>query len=437
MNNLNLKYIDAATNIGLQLSRDAIWNNDQCNWITKTFDADAERMIPIFKTLPPEFYSGTVGVSYFLATLYSITQEPIFYKTAIGALNQAIAQKGKIEPEHIISFHRGMVGILYTLTYINQIHLEEFGCKKYDETEIIDIIHNNNIEDSMPDIIDGCSGGLIPLIKIYKTYPSDKLKTSILKLGNQLIATATKEEEGWSWKSRGVKGKNLLGYSHGTAGIAHAFLELYQFSKDKKYSTAAYEAIKYENKFYDATSKNWPDFRQAQPENHSHQGQNHVCAWCNGASGIGLGRIRGYEITNDPSLKTDAETAIETTSKQLELTSQHEGDFSLCHGLAGNSDLLIEAAHSLEKPQLMNLVHQIATIGIQKYSDPNLPWVNGIGDTFQIPDFMVGISGIGYFYLRLVDPKRFPSILAINARNSFLLKLEKNKNDLIETTADY
>lgn len=427
MKNKFQKYIEVATNIGLQLSRDAIWNGDQCNWISKTFDTESEKMEAFFTTLPAEFYSGTVGVSYFLAALYTKTGEPIFLETAKGALNQAIAQRDKIEAQYSISFYRGLCGILYTLTYINQISEKESGKKLYDEKKIIKEICQKNVEDFWPDIIDGSSGAIITLIKVYTTYPSDLLKNYILKLGEQLLKSADNDADGLSWKTRGIHGKNLLGYSHGTAGIAHALLELSVFAKEEKYSIAAYEALKYENKHYDSAAKNWPDFRHTPAEDHDHSSHDHSCAWCHGAPGIGLGRIRAFEITEDARLKEDATIAVETTTNQLQMSKQYAGDFSLCHGLAGNSDLLIEASHSLGKKDLMDLVYQIGEHGIQKHANPNLPWVNGIGETTQIPDFMIGLAGIGYFYLRLLDAERFPSILSINPRKSFTIKLEQQK----------
>ncbi|HEY2739710.1 MAG TPA: hypothetical protein VGK45_14975 [Thermoanaerobaculia bacterium] len=40
-----------------------------------------------------------------------------------------------------------------------------------------------------------------------------------------------------------------------------------------------------------------------------------------------------------------------------------------------------------------------------------LPWPCGTFGSAEVPGLMLGLAGIGYFYLRLADPDRIPSVL--------------------------
>lgn len=64
---------------------------------------------------------------------------------------------------------------------------------------------------------------------------------------------------------------------------------------------------------------------------------------------IALSRLRGYELTGHPALRTKAETGVQTTARQL--TGEQQPNFSLCHGLAGNADVLLEASDVLQTPE--------------------------------------------------------------------------------------
>jgi lantibiotic modifying enzyme len=59
----------------------------------------------------------------------------------------------------------------------------------------------------------------------------------------------------------------------------------------------------------------------------------------------------------------------------------------------------------------MHLVEEIAINGIELYGKDGHRWP--CGSNQSSPGLMLGLSGIGYFYLRLHNPS-IPSILLIN-----------------------
>ena len=72
----------------------------------------------------------------------------------------------------------------------------------------------------------------------------------------------------------------------------------------------------------------------------------------------------------------EAETAIRTTSSILNFTKG--SNFSLCHGLGGNADLLIFAAVVLNDKARMTLPDQVGEQGMEEIERQDLRWPCGV-----------------------------------------------------------
>jgi lantibiotic modifying enzyme len=167
-------------------------------------------------------------------------------------------------------------------------------------------------------------------------------------------------------------------------------------------------AFQYERTLFDSHSGNWPDFRE-QPSRGG-LAKNYCVFWCHGAPGIGLSRLRAYSLLGEPILRDEALAAIRTTSCAIESAlSAGTENYSLCHGLTGDAELLLQAARVLG-PEMAcrDLSVAVADVGIRSYA-PSGRWPCGSGSG-ETPNLMLGLAGIGHFYLRLHDP-RVPSIL--------------------------
>ena len=90
-----------------------------------------------------------------------------------------------------------------------------------------------------------------------------------------------------------------------------------------------------------------------------------------------------------------------------------QGNYSLCHGTFGNAELLIEAAPVLNRPELRTIARTVGDRGIENVERNDMPWPCGIQNAGESPNLMLGLSGIGYYYLRLHDPDRVPSVLLV------------------------
>src|SRR5262249_35833084 len=136
-------------------------------------------------------------------------------------------------------------------------------------------------------------------------------------------------------------------------------------------------------------------------------------AWCHGAPGIGLSRLRAYSILEDQSCLAEAEIAVTTTTQLLREPALRNQNYSLCHGAGGNAELLLAVAEMLDRPALRTTAEDVGWYGIETYLKVRRSWPCGVVPGGETPNLMLGLAGIGHFYLRLYDPAKVPSVLIV------------------------
>jgi lantibiotic modifying enzyme len=126
--------------------------------------------------------------------------------------------------------------------------------------------------------------------------------------------------------------------------------------------------------------------------------------WCRGEAGIAQTRLSAAALTSAEAERHDAERALATTRRHVAGLLEHEiEDLSLCHGAAGSADVLLNAAGS--SPEAARLgQHALA-----RHGDGREPWPGGVRGGVT-PGLFLGLSGIGWWLLRLHDA-RIPSPL--------------------------
>lgn len=404
----NASFVDTAAAIGRLICRDAIWHGPRCTLLTATSDPAYPYPKPYVKSLDADFYAGSAGVGFFLAALQHATPDRLILKTALGIWHNTLQTVRRIPPGLALSFFSGWVGVacaaIRSGQWLGSEALTEAGWQLLDEA-VSDPESQQGI-----DVIDGIAGALPVLIYLNRERPSPAVSALIEQSADQLVASAVRHPAGWSWETvPGATHRDLTGFAHGTAGIANALFEAFAYTQNPAYREAGFEGFRYENAFFDQQQQNWPDFR-ATEQPHDYSGPVCSCAWCHGAPGIALSRLRGYELTRHPGLRQEALTAVQTTSRLS--TWALQPNFSQCHGLAGNADVLLEAADVLNEESYRQQAEAIGQLGQQLWQDTGL-WANGLQNGYQLPDFMLGLSGTGYFYLRLADSVAYRSVLAL------------------------
>lgn len=416
MQTAKAKYLSAATDLGLTICRDAIWSGDRCTWISVLNENLPTGQHLRYHATGADFYGGTAGIAFFLGNLCRFTEEPLFRETASGALRQGVAIKDLIPPPARLGFYSGWTGLAYTLIDLgHQLGEPEWVNKgKALASDIMAL----DLNESGLDVIDGLAGAIPAFIHMYELQPDPAYRKFIQKLGDRIIETAEKTAEGWSWNTMEMTKKNLTGYAHGTAGFLNALLDLYTFTGESRYLDGAYEALRSENSSFDTGQQNWPDFRDVSdffPGQEQTDEPTFGCTWCHGAPGIGLARLKGYFITGDERFKKDLAASLDTTYHTTGL--DFEMGYSLCHGTFGNAELILEASDYLDKhPSWATYPWKAGDYAIEHYLKKGRHLQNGNGVSFVVPDFMTGLAGMGYFFLRLYDPQACPSVLLLNGK---------------------
>ena len=104
-------------------------------------------------------------------------------------------------------------------------------------------------------------------------------------------------------------------------------------------------------------------------------------------------------------LEAECARALETTRTSIGRAIEwRNGGFSLCHGISGNAEALLYGSDVFgsEATNLLTAAQQVGFMGIESYGKRGGVWPSGVRGE-HTPSLMLGLAGIGYFYLRLHD----------------------------------
>ncbi len=406
MDSNNSVFFDTAWNIGLELVRDAIWdNNERCTWQGNWIESIDGQFLPVTRTFGADFYSGTSGIAYFLMALYSVRPDEALLRTFNGAIAQVLSQTTNTL-DH--GFYSGKPGIAFVLVKAG----EQFSNKEWITAglSLLSNLKNEGITPYEIDVISGITSTIPVLLQFGKKYERPAFIALAIQLGDELIKLAKPEAIGVSWDT-GQSTRSLTGFSHGAAGMATSLVELYKTTNDKKYLDVAMLAFAYEQACFNATQQNWPDLRDSTGPLPAVP--NCGLAWCHGAPGIALSRRYAFDITGNPELQEQLKVALTTThrgSVNMFANPAAPPNYSLCHGAAGNADILLDSGNT----DYIEFAKAVGNFGIQNFDLPRIPWLSGTNTNKKTPGLLMGLAGTGYFYLRLFDAVRFKSVLLPN-----------------------
>lgn len=402
--------LDTAFGLARRLVAESHWSEGLCCWMgTDVDDSGPQATGRVYRSLGPDLYGGTAGVALFLAELYRHSPDSAVRECGRGAIRHALSQSDRIPPAVRFGLFTGWLGIALAAAragvLLGEEELVQSGWKVLQRWRTVDCAEF--------DIISGLTGAICGLLIMRQVAPQDGLLETAARLGDTLLQRAENSEAGYSWRSPGARHRNLTGFSHGTAGAIHALLELYAATEEARFLEGALRALAYERYWFDAAAANWPDFRNERARGrHLRFPGSFTSTWCHGAPGIALSRLRAFEILNEEELKTEAIIAMETSSRMIERWLRSGlGNYSLCHGLCGNADVLLCGGAILRQPAPRQAL-QVAEMG-RRHMASAAEWPCGTGGG-ESPNLMLGLAGIGHYYLRLFDP-RVPSILFLRS----------------------
>ena len=407
------KLLAEAMRIGDQLVEGAVPDGNGIAWLTADLLHFTDRVVQKY------LYTGTCGIAAFLAELYRHTRDEKYLRAAIrsmDALDEAIA----VEPPISYALYSGQMSISLTQLRLYQVTGQQ---RFLDRALALTREADNFLKFQHLDLLNGLAGTLLGLLHVYAATRDEQLLRSVDRFTGRLVEAAYPGKQGLYWERSGTNIHPLCGFSHGASGIGFVFLELGRFFGNDTFFRVAEGAFRYEAQHYDADGRNWTDWRKgifgetdekeyreaydAGDADFFTRGRN-TNAWCNGAAGIGLARLRAYELLGSPGHLREATLALDKTAATL---SRHSGLFTLCHGKCGDAELFLEAYRVLGDPQYLSVAADVALEAIAHREKTGM-YPPGLDTPHEDGSLFLGTAGIGYFYLRLLDLAATPSLLA-------------------------
>ena len=410
------RLLEAAAAIGDHLETLALRSEQDVSWLGLTSSGGGHWSLA---PLGIDLYDGLPGVALFLAYLGALTGQERYTALAQAALmtvRTLVARSRSFLT--VLGAFDGWGGMIYTLTHLAV--LWDQPALLAEAEEIIEHLPALIEQDQQFDIISGAAGCLASLLSLYHCAPSERTLAAAIQCGDHLIARAQTRETGIGWIIPSTVPKPLSGFSHGAAGIAWALLGLAALTGEERFRAAALAAITYERSLFSPEAGNWRDLREfetSRPTTESDP-ESFVTAWCHGAPGIGLARLRSLPHLDDATIREEIDTALHTT-----LAQGFGSNHSLCHGDLGNLELLLQASQVLEDPQWGFEVDRLAAVILESISQHG--WLCGVPLGVESPGLMTGLAGIGYGLLRVAEPARVTSVLALAPPHMTPVKAEQ------------
>jgi len=391
--------LEIAATIGFGIARRALWSGERCTW----FDAipTMPQQNPATSTMAgADLYGGTSGIGLFLAQAAVRSGDALLRRTARASMRQSAARvDAHAQAPH--GFYGGAAGVGAALVLA--------GCA-LDDTQAVDAgraillgLPDDAPVPDVTDIIGGIAGTIAALALAADALGRDvALLARAAEFAERLLARGTRDARGTlSWRTLPEVTANLTGFAHGAAGIAHALLLLDALAPEPALRAAAAAAFAYEATTFDAAQANWPDFRAFPGQAPGPPG--YQVAWCHGAAGIVRSRLFA-EACGGFQVAAEIDAGLGTTARYVEQWFRApNADFTVCHGLFGLVDTLIDAVRSGRGTHAA-LLAAVVGYTTERFHRGENPWPSGLITHEEVSGLMLGNAGIGHIYLRLADP---------------------------------
>ncbi len=405
----------------------AVREGPHVGWIGLEFREKRWSLAPV----PRDLYVGTPGIALFLAYLAAVTGDARAEELARATVDTLLESDARAASEAsdapaeppFIGLMQGTGGVLYVLAHLAALW-RDARLLAAAEREIEAIDARLEVDEDL-DLVAGAAGALAGLLAAHRAGASPRALAVAHRCGEHLLARSRERGAGICWLTRLVPDRPQTGCAHGASGIALPLIALGAEACDRRFTRAGLAAFAWEREAF------WPELYRwlggsatapaapAPTASGVAASSSVAMSWCYGAPGIGLARLAALEGL-DPAAPERA-ALEEEVAEALRLTVERGfgHNHCLCHGDLGNLELLLSAR---ERPassapdrrgdrrldrQLRRRAQQVLA------SIARDGWCCGTRGAVESPGLMNGVAGIGYGLLRLADPERVPSVLAL------------------------
>ncbi|MGV9674181.1 type 2 lanthipeptide synthetase LanM family protein [Nocardia sp. NPDC003482] len=347
------------------------------------------------RSLGVDLYGGLPGVILFLSyaeARLGRAEFGIVAREAWATLRAMLARRPG--PDGIGAFD-GWGGLLHL--WIHLAHLWNDPAVLAETEAMVRRIEARADADEHLDVVRGTAGAIVPLLLLHRTTGDPGPLDLARRLGDRLVARAQPSAGGAGWVSASSPVRPLTGFSHGASGFAWTLTELFAHTGVDAYARTALDAAAFERAH--RSDGNWADLRRPR--------RAPMTAWCHGACGIGLSRLRMRAHLDDERLTEDLDIAVRTT-----YDNGFGANHSLCHGDSGALDLLLEVSRSLPEADRKTALAERVSYSLAAMTEHG--WRCGVPLDVETPGLLDGLAGIGYELLRLAEPDRVPSVLLLD-----------------------
>ncbi len=419
---LRKKIFDEVISIGNHLIETAEKDTNGIYWKTVTSGENFTVKPLISETV----YNGVSGIAIFLLDLYKISLKEEYLKYSEKAMFW-VFEYCRNNNSINYGLYTGRASVIFAAIRFYKATKD----KKYlnEALNIAEGIRTYNPPDGLNDLIGGISGTILSLLHLHSCTKKKWLLHEIDRLTGILINNINIGPKGgiyWDRLPDFVAG--LCGFSHGASGIAFVFMELGKYFGNRAFYHLAELAFYYEDQHFDKVKGNWVDLRRHKTEAvHFNEQKKHFLndnisyftekrfmnAWCHGAAGIGLARMRAFKIIRKIQYFKNLLSAIKTTY-DTDVADNHSNLLIYCHGSTGNADLFLETFLELNEKKYLKYAEIVGEkVLIQKQQIGYYKSGYGVFIDQNVDDksMLMGMSGIGHFFTRLLSPKKISSML--------------------------
>ncbi|MEV8635154.1 lanthionine synthetase LanC family protein [Streptosporangium sp. NPDC051023] len=402
-------FVESAMAIAHRLAEEALPAPSGVRWQGATVTGTEENPRIEHGDTGVDLYSGAAGIGLFLGHASRYDETGRLARLSREAITHALSQARALAETGRLGLYDGVTGVAVAALSVGlRLSDAELVTASAELARAVAREPADVAGELGPDLIGGVAGIVLGLLHIYRHTGCPELLTAAVAAARELAACASAEPWGSSWGlwDSGEGGPNLTGLAHGTAGVALALQEAGTLADDLPLLETAVAAMRYERGWYAVAHRNWPDLRRSATRD-GHRPA-YPIFWCHGAVGIGLARLRAYQLTGDTLALAEASAAIQATRDLTvrvgtALRREEPADMSLCHGLAGAAELFLTAARVLNNGDHLRAARNVGHIMLG-HRDLADGWPCGIAGAGEVPDLLLGLAGIGLTMLRLHEP---------------------------------
>ncbi len=384
----------------------ALTDGKDANWLGVTLENEKRWVV---QPLDDDVYNGRLGVALFLteaARLESHEQAGELARITLDSCADRLEHAIEYEREYEAAgrlptppFAGGAFNAFSGGALVYAHAATVFGERRYARLSdiLIERAGQHLYADDQFDIMSGAAGYLLAATALPQFQSASAYHGRLAAASTHLIRHAVPQAAGVAWQTRMDATRPLTGLSHGASGMALALYRTGSLTGSDDCLDTAMKAISYERQCTEEAGGYWPDYRTIAISNDSRRWPS-MHAWCHGAPGIGLVRLRLLELAQDKSftvmLTDDLCLAVNET-----LNAGFPGNHSLCHGAMGNVLFIDEVwrhAPVMDEPERRHTSVDQLLNSVDRHGP-----LCGVPRGTETPGLMTGLAGIGLGMLRL------------------------------------